>query len=112
MSDKTCFSFTNVDTKYYVLLFTELCTHTSNHNQLNTCIGVFKSPKCDVNPQPNRRGIVPLVGRTSGTRCSVMYGLVVIWSKTFPKRPSGAPLHSLSKLYDVPVGFVNPPPLF
>ena len=28
----------------------------------------------------------------------------------FPKRPSGAPLHTLSKLYDVPVGFVTPPP--
>ena len=28
----------------------------------------------------------------------------------FPKRPSGAPLHTLSKLYDVPVGFVHPPP--
>ena len=27
----------------------------------------------------------------------------------FPKRPSGAPLHTLSKLYDVPVGFVPPP---
>ena len=30
----------------------------------------------------------------------------------FPKRPSGAPLHTLSKLYDVPVGFEPPPPLF
>ena len=30
----------------------------------------------------------------------------------FPKRPSGAPLHTLSKLYNVPVGFVTPPPLF
>ena len=30
----------------------------------------------------------------------------------FPKRPSGAPLHTLSKLYDVPVGFVAPPPYF
>ena len=29
----------------------------------------------------------------------------------FPKRPSGASLHTLSELYDVPVGFVNPPPL-
>ena len=29
----------------------------------------------------------------------------------FPKRTSGAPLHTLSKLYDVPVGFV-PLPLF
>ena len=29
----------------------------------------------------------------------------------FPKRPSGAPLHILSKLYDVPVGFVPPPPI-
>ena len=27
----------------------------------------------------------------------------------FAKRPSGAPLHTLSKLYDVPVGFVPPP---
>ena len=27
----------------------------------------------------------------------------------FPKRLSGAPLHTLSKLYDVPVGFVAPP---
>ena len=30
----------------------------------------------------------------------------------FPKRPSGAPLHTLWKLYDVHVGFVPPPPLF
>ena len=29
----------------------------------------------------------------------------------FPKRPSDAPLHTLSKLYDVPVGF-DPPPYF
>ena len=29
----------------------------------------------------------------------------------FLKRPSGAPLHTLSKLYDVPVGFVTPPPI-
>ena len=29
----------------------------------------------------------------------------------FPKRPSGSPLHTLSKLYDVPVGF-EPTPLF
>ena len=28
----------------------------------------------------------------------------------FPKRPSGAPLHNLSELYDVPVGLVPPPP--
>ena len=26
----------------------------------------------------------------------------------FPKRTSGVPLHTLSKLYDVPVGFVSP----
>ena len=30
----------------------------------------------------------------------------------FPKRPSGALLHTLSKLYDVPVGFVTPPPFW
>ena len=28
----------------------------------------------------------------------------------FPKRSWGTLLHTLSKLYDVPVGFVNPPP--
>ena len=28
----------------------------------------------------------------------------------FPKRTSDAPLHPLSKLYDVPVGFVAPIP--
>ena len=28
----------------------------------------------------------------------------------FLKRPSGAPRHTLSKLHDVPVGFVTPPP--
>ena len=30
----------------------------------------------------------------------------------FPKRKFGAPLPNLSKLYDVSVGFVNPPPFF
>ena len=43
-------------------------------------IGIFESPKCDVNPQPNTRGIGPLVGRTSGYRCSVMHVLGVILS--------------------------------
>ena len=28
-----------------------------------------------------------------------------------PKRPSSAPLHTLSKLYEVPVGFEPPPPI-
>ena len=28
----------------------------------------------------------------------------------FPKQLSGAPRHTSSKLYDVPVGFVTPPP--
>ena len=40
-------------------------------------IGMFKSPKCDVNPQPNTRGIGPLVGRTSSNRRSVMHVLAV-----------------------------------
>ena len=30
----------------------------------------------------------------------------------FPKQPSSTPLHTLSKLYDVPVGFVAPSPSF
>ena len=29
----------------------------------------------------------------------------------FPKRPPGAPLQTLSNLYDVPVGVVAPPPI-
>ena len=45
-------------------------------------IGICNSPKYDVNPQPNTRGIRPLVGRTSGNRRSVMHVLAVILSKT------------------------------
>ena len=45
-------------------------------------IGMFESPKCDVNPQPNTRGMGSLVGRTSGNRRSVMYVLAVILSIT------------------------------
>ena len=47
---------------------------------------------------------------------SVIYGCLLLLDSSslmrnyFPKRPSGAPLHSLSKLYDVSVGFVTPPP--
>ena len=46
-------------------------------------IGIFESPKCDVNPQPNTRGIGPLVGRTSGNRHSVMHVLVEIFIITY-----------------------------
>ena len=45
-------------------------------------IGIFNSPNYDVNPQPNTRGIGPLVGRTSGNRHSIMHVLAVILSKT------------------------------
>ena len=34
--------------------------------------------------------------------------LLLLSRNYFPKRPSGAPFHTLSKLYDVPVGFVPP----
>ena len=46
-------------------------------------IGIFESPKYYVNPQPNTRGIGPLVGRTSGNRHSVMHVLAVIFSITY-----------------------------
>ena len=46
-------------------------------------IGMFESPKCDVNPQPNTQGIGPLVGRTSGYRRSVMHVLAIIFSITY-----------------------------
>ena len=44
------------------------------------------------------------------------FGMTLLLSKSlaslmrnyFPKRPSSALLHTLSKLYDVPVGFVAP----
>ena len=38
--------------------------------------------------------------------------LAYLMRNYFPKLPSGAPLHTLSKLYDVPVGFVSQPPYF
>ena len=54
-----------------------------SRNQMQySCIGIFKSLKCDVNPQPNTRGIGPLVGRTSRYRRSVMHVLMVILSIT------------------------------
>ena len=34
--------------------------------------------------------------------------LASLMSNYFPKRPSGALLHTLSKLYDIPVGFEGP----
>ena len=43
-------------------------------------IGIFNSQKCDVNPQPNIRGIGPLVSRTSGNRHSVMHIWMHNWN--------------------------------
>ena len=44
----------------------------------------------------------------------VLFGLLSkllasLMKELFSKRPSGAPLYTLSKLYDVPVGFAPPP---
>ena len=36
--------------------------------------------------------------------------LASLMRNNFPKRPSDAPLHSLAKLYNVPIGVVPPPP--
>ena len=68
----TCIKFTYRNT----------CLST-NIKLLVTAIGIFESPKCDVNPQPNTRGIGPLVGRTSGNRRSVMHVLAVIFRITY-----------------------------
>ena len=38
--------------------------------------------------------------------------LLASLKRNYLKRPTGAPLHTLSKLYDVHVGFVNPSPYF
>ena len=35
--------------------------------------------------------------------------MILLIRNYFPKLPSGTPLHTLSKLYDVSVGFVAPP---
>ena len=45
-------------------------------------IGILESPKYDVTPQLNTRGIGPLVGRTSRYRRNVMHVLAVILSIT------------------------------
>ena len=50
---------------------------------LRSAIGMFESPNCEVNPQPNTRGIRPLVGRTSGKCRSVMHVLAVTFSITY-----------------------------
>ena len=46
-------------------------------------IGMFKSLKCDVNPQPNTRDIGLLVGRSNGYHRSVVHVLAVISSITY-----------------------------
>ena len=56
----------------------DACFSYNRGHMLLNFIGIFNSPKCDVNPQPNTRGIGPLVGRTSGTRRNVMHVLAVI----------------------------------
>ena len=43
----------------------------------------------------------------------MMFGLLsnelaILTRNNFPKRPSGAQLHTLSKSFDVPIGFVTP----
>ena len=48
--------------------------------QVSCKIGIFKSPKYDVNPQPNTRGVALLVGRTRGSRRRFMHILAVILS--------------------------------
>ena len=59
--------------------------HVSNATNIAfLLIGIFESPKYDVNPQPNTRGIGPLVGRTSGNRLSVMHVFAVILSIISP----------------------------
>ena len=44
------------------------------------------------------------------TKCSVYLSklLASLTRNYFPKRPSGAPLHTLSKYYGIPIGFVTP----
>ena len=73
--------------KLTILLFTRLCgTCISKSVQsipkICVTIGIFESPKCDVNPQPITRGIGPLVGRTSCYRRSVMHVLWVLLGLT------------------------------
>ena len=53
-----------------------------NGYNFKKCIGMFEYPKCDVNPQPNTRGIGPLVGRASRNRHSGVHVLEVILSIT------------------------------
>ena len=70
---------------------TAIITDSANQRPNTTCVslpidfifrGIFNSPKYDVNPKPNIRGIGPLVGRISGNGRSVMHILAVILSKT------------------------------
>ena len=55
----------------------------NSNNDITYSIGIFESPKCDVNLQPNTRGIGPLVGITSGNRRSVMHVFAEIYRKTY-----------------------------
>ena len=81
-------SASNLNTQLLVFCCDAALESVSNYLPMMHCIlrkpiGIFESPKCDVNPQPNTRGIGPLVGRTSGNRRSVMHVLVEIFSITY-----------------------------
>ena len=65
---------------------------------------LYKQKAIDQRWTLNLELLVKLFGLLSKLLASLMRNY-------FPKRPSGAPLHTLSKLYDVPVGFVTPPPI-
>ena len=62
--------------------FIKRCIQNKQTQCLNQIIGMFESPKYDVNSQPNTWGIGPLTGRTSRYRCSYMHVLAVILSLT------------------------------
>ena len=59
-----------------------------------------------------RRSTSPLLASQNCWKCFIETSrkiLASLMKNYFPKRPSDAPLHTLSKLYDVSVGFVTPP---
>ena len=74
---------TSKNNKYCKYTKANILYNTRDVQISDNTIGIFESPKYDVNPQPNTRGIGPLVGRTSGNRRSVMHVLAVIYSITY-----------------------------
>ena len=91
----------------YHKFFIDIVHHTTLHMQDKIIQYMYWVLLFDMQPDLTCSSLlVTYFGMTTVTFLSKL--LASLMMNYFPKRTSGAPLHTLSKLYDFPVGFVSP----